>query len=108
MLLYNEAAKNAPLEQRAGMLAEPVKEGRELFAARAAPTHLSIFDQTVEELIARPLGLELRALLSKPVVGAPPPPRIGAPMAESSSATPVIIGVMLLMLAAAAAFFLFV
>ena len=108
VLLYNGAATKAAPEQRAALLAEPVQEGRALFASRVAPEHQFVFDQAVDELIARPHGVELRALLTKqPAIVGQPMPRIGAPIAESSSAMPVVIAVAVLLLLTAAALVFF-
>lgn len=113
VLLYNGAVKDAPREQRAGLLAEPLHEGRALFTARVAPSLLFIFDQTVEELIARPMEVDLRTLSATPAptpapASRPLPPSLGAPVTEAKSSVPLAVAaVVLLALAAAVAFVLF-
>lgn len=111
VLLYNAAAKDAPLGERVALLTGPVNEGRELFRARVTGRLAGLFEREVDTLICTPMGLNLGALNAAPP-GPPEPrhdPRLTEPqvIVDSGGRGTLVVGVVLaVVLATAAAIFL--
>lgn len=99
VMLYNPAVKDAPVHERAGLIAGPVAEGRALFVSRVSPHLAGLFEQEVAALIAGPLGVQLAA--------SPTVPQVAPVVVEAGGSNKVVIVVALVIAAAAGAFFLF-
>ncbi len=79
VMLYNAAVKHAPVNERGGLIAEPISEGRALFASRVSPRLAGIFEAEVAQSVAGPLGLTATSIsASQPT--APRPPALAAPV----------------------------
>jgi hypothetical protein len=73
VMLYNPSVKDAPQPERAKLISGPMKEGRELYAARVSPALTWVFDEAVTELVAKPLDIDARAIVDE-LPAAPHPP----------------------------------
>lgn len=106
VMLYNAAVKVAPVDERAGLISQPISEGRALYASRVVPRLAGIFEAEVAESVTGPLGVSASSAV--------PPPRaptlLAAPVLPQSSGGNgliIIVVAVLLLVAAIAAFFLF-
>lgn len=113
VMLYNASVKDAPLHERATMIAGPVHEGRALYASRVSPALHRVLDEAIAELIAQPLGLEPGALSNRtPAQPLAPAASAAKPLAPPEMVRPdrggvlVLVVAVLILIAAAAAFLL--
>ncbi|MDP1828682.1 MAG: hypothetical protein Q8L48_35780 [Archangium sp.] len=111
VMLYNGTVKDAPIDQRAALISAPVQEGRALFTSRVSPALLQVFEEAVEELVARPLAIAPPAAAPRVVVApvvstGKPPSQLDPPMAERGPSLAIVIGVAVLFVILAAAAFL--
>lgn len=107
VMLYNPAVKDAPLGERSGLINGPLLEGRALFLSRVTPALASIFDETVVELVAKPLGiLGFAPPTEPPRPVAPVSALLREPAPEQGPSSKLVVAVAILILAIAAAAFL--
>lgn len=102
--LTHANVKEAPLDQRAGLLAGPLKEGHELFFSRVTPALASVFDEAIASILTPLMGVELKSLA--PPRPPAPSPALGRPIVESGGSNKTLgVVVAIALLGAAAAFF---
>lgn len=102
--LYNGEVKNAPLAQRAGLIAAPIEEGRALFASRVAPSLGWILDEAIASILTPMLGVEVKS--RPPLAQATAIPALAQPVSESGGSKTWVVVVAIGVIAAAAAVFL--
>ena len=93
-------SKEAPLDQRAGLLAGPLKEGHELFFSRVTTALASVFDEAIASILTPLMGVELKSLAPSPR------PALGQPIVQSGGSNNTLgVVVAIALLGAVAAFF---
>ncbi len=98
--LTHANVKEAPLDQRAGLLAGPLKEGHELFFSRVTTALASVFDEAIASILTPLMGVELKSLAPSPR------PALGQPIVQSGGSNNTLgVVVAIALLGAVAAFF---
>ena len=109
VMLSNAAVKDAPVNERAGLISEPISEGRALFASRVSPRLAGIFEAEVAASVAVPLGVTASSLsTSTRAAQAQQQSVLAAPvLPQSNGGNGLLIAVVVLIVVAAAGFFFF-
>lgn len=108
VMLYNAAVKEAPLNERAGLISGPISEGRALYLSRVSPRLAGLFEAEVAASVADPLGVTPASIHTSQ---APRPPALLAapvlPQASGGNGLVIAVAVLLLVASIAAFFFFF-
>ena len=108
VMLSNAAVKDAPANERAGLISEPISEGRALFASRVSPRLAGIFEAEVAASVAVPLGVTASSLSTPTRAQAQQQSVLAAPvLPQSNGGNGLLIAVVVLIVVAAAGFFFF-